>query len=191
MWVGDQSNIFRVTPRGSVTTFPLPAPYTAFDLVKGPDGNVWFTSDLMLDGSHYDAIGRMTPRGRLRFFTIPTANSAPEGIALGPDHDLWFGEGAGRIGAISTAGKIREFATGYRGSEISAILAGPGRSMWFMDRGRRAVGEITMSGVVREFAVPAPRRDTDLFTLAVGPRTSLWFTVSSKLMIGRLSLGWG
>lgn len=186
MWVGDQSNVYRVTPRGAVTTFALPTPYTAFNLVQGPDGNMWFTSVLTLDGPHPDAIGRITPGGKMRFFTIPSNDSAPDGIAVGPDRNLWFGEGAGRIGRITTSGQVTEFATGYRVSKISAVVAGPGRRMWFMDRGRRAVGEITMSGRVREFRVPAPADRFELFSLTRGAGSSLWFTVTSALKIDRL-----
>jgi streptogramin lyase len=38
-------------------------------------------------------------------FTIPTANSGPNGITAGPDGALWFTEAAAnKIGRITTAG---------------------------------------------------------------------------------------
>jgi streptogramin lyase len=43
-------------------------------------------------------------------FSVPTANSSPAGIALGPDGALWFTEQSGnKIGRITTDGTITEY----------------------------------------------------------------------------------
>lgn len=65
--------------RGSPTAQP-------YAIAAGPDGNVWFT-DLSAN-----AIGRITPNGQVREFSIPTALSLPLEIAKGPDGNIWFGE---------------------------------------------------------------------------------------------------
>jgi hypothetical protein len=52
-------------------------------------------------------IGRITTTGVLTEFPVPTSNSAPTGIALGSDGNLWFTEvGANKIGRITTAGVL-------------------------------------------------------------------------------------
>src|SRR5262249_30350909 len=61
-----------------------------FDIVKGPDGNLWFTEMVA------NQIGRITPGGRVTEFSAGiTPGSSPVGIAAGPDGNLWFTEFAG------------------------------------------------------------------------------------------------
>jgi len=85
--------------------FKLPPPARQpFEIVRGPDGNLWFTEQT---GA---AIGRITPAGRISEFRTPTRQSAPAGITVGPDGNLWFTEQHGRrIGRITPAGLITEF----------------------------------------------------------------------------------
>ena len=52
-----------------------------------------------------------SPVGTSRFksFRIPTNNSQPEGITLGPDGNMWFAEAAAnQISRIDPTGKITE-----------------------------------------------------------------------------------
>lgn len=43
-------------------------------------------------------------------YPIPTANSSPQGIAAGPDGNLWFTESnANKIGRITTDGIFTEY----------------------------------------------------------------------------------
>ncbi len=61
------------------------------------DGDLWFTQT---GSSGPDAIGRITPMGAITEFSIPTANSAPSGIANAPN-GIWFTEKSGNaIGKI-------------------------------------------------------------------------------------------
>jgi hypothetical protein len=47
-------------------------------------------------------IGIITPAGSITEITIPTFNSAPQDVALGPDGNMWFTEFSGnQIGKIS------------------------------------------------------------------------------------------
>src|SRR5438445_13525559 len=55
---------------------------------------------------------------------VPTSNSVPEGITLGPDGNLWFTEfEGGQIGRITPSGPVPEF-TGLTGAPV-CITAGP------------------------------------------------------------------
>src|SRR5882724_2268244 len=46
----------------------------------------------------------------IKEYSIPTAKSSPQRIALGPDGNLWFTEGSGnKIGRITPAGEVTEF----------------------------------------------------------------------------------
>jgi hypothetical protein len=71
---------------------------TAFrgEITAGPDGNMWFTEPGL------NRIGRITPRGRISQYPLPSADSQPAGIAAGPDGNLWFTESqANKIGRIT------------------------------------------------------------------------------------------
>lgn len=84
-----RENVGRITPKGVVTYFTLPAGSSAQGLASGPDGNIWFTD------SGGNSIGRMSPTGVLRQFALPKRNAQPVGIAAGPDGRMWFTEGGG------------------------------------------------------------------------------------------------
>ena len=85
----------------------------------GTDGNIWGTE---LTGNN---IFRVTPTGTVTEFAIPTSNSRPIAIKVGPAGDpyLWFTEEAGNnVGKISYSGVIEEFPVPK--SQSNSILAG-------------------------------------------------------------------
>ena len=117
---GDQ--IGRITPAGQITEFPAPPSGSApVGIAAGPDGNLWFTETV---GDQIEPItpaeigrittaeiGRITPAGQITEFSLPTADSAPFGIAAGPDGNLWFtelgGDKIGQVGAGAPAALVR------------------------------------------------------------------------------------
>jgi virginiamycin B lyase len=72
---------------------------------------------------------------------IHTAN----GIAVGPDGNLWFTEqSANLIGRITTAGTISQFGGLTAGAGPDLITAGPNGDphMWFTEFGGSRIGNI-------------------------------------------------
>jgi streptogramin lyase len=88
-----QGEIVRVTPNGSLKTFPMSKGIRPSGMASGPDGNIWFTDP----GGN--SIGRMSPMGAVRQFALPKRNAQPVGITAGPDGRMWFTEGGG-VGSI-------------------------------------------------------------------------------------------
>jgi virginiamycin B lyase len=116
---------------------------------------LWFTDPGV------NKIGRITTAGGSTEFPVPTANSTPFGITMGPDGALWFTENvrAGKVGRITTAGTVtNEFpiTTGF--SKPSFITAGPDGNMWFTERVANNVAKIGAAAALP----PAP--------LVVAPR---------------------
>lgn len=114
------SRIGRITTSGAFTEFPLPADSNPFAIVPGPDGALWFTEPgiytSVVTGTPVgfgsagqfiggrQKIGRITTSGGVTEFAIPTADSNPIGMTVGPDGVLWFGEVTGNnIGRITLA----------------------------------------------------------------------------------------
>ncbi len=94
--------VSRITPSGTVTTFPLPSPSCGSEHVTtGPDGALWFTE------SGGNKVGRATVDGTITEFPLPSAGSYPSAIIVGPDNALWFtewGARGNRIGRITAPG---------------------------------------------------------------------------------------
>src|SRR5664280_2209661 len=76
-------------------------------------------------------------------FQIPTANSQPNQITVGPDGNLWFTEsGSNQIGRITTAGTITEFPVPTINSGPNGITAGADGNLWFTELSGNKIGRI-------------------------------------------------
>lgn len=143
----------------------------AWDIVAGPDGNLWFTEEKA------DSIGRITPAGTVTEFTANLTEGKPQGITAGPDGNLWFTEfgGSGAIGKITTAGVITEYTTGLS-SKPNDIASGPDGNLWFTQKSPAGIGKIDpTSGAITEFTTGLSG-GSDPSGIAAGPDGNLWFT---------------
>jgi streptogramin lyase len=138
---------WKATPAGVATEVIAannPGGNGAGGIVAAPDGNVWLTEQQPLSGGgNANAIASVTPAGSATEYTIPTASSMPEDIAVGPDGALWFTESAAdKIGRITTAGQISEIplATGSHPWSITSAFG----NVWFTETGTNKLGEIVV-----------------------------------------------
>lgn len=77
-----------------------------------------------------------------------TPSSGLQGIALGPDGNMWFTEfGASKIGRITPAGAVTEFPLAP-GAMPYDIAAGHDGNLWFTQFGDDKLGRITTAGTV-------------------------------------------
>src|SRR5438874_526111 len=77
-------------------------------------------------------------------FTVPTASSAPEWIAAGPDGALYFTEIPGNnIGRITTGATVTESTVPTASSFPFGIAAGPDGALWFTEVNGNKIGRIT------------------------------------------------
>ncbi len=103
-----------------------------------------------------NAIGEITTAGAITGpFAIPTANANPQGIALGPDQNIWFCENnAAKIGHLNTTTNVvdSEFALAA-GANPYNIIVGPDGAMWFTENNPAApkLGRLTTTGVLNEY----------------------------------------
>jgi streptogramin lyase len=118
-------------------------------------------------------------------YPTKTSGAEPGSVALGPDGNLWFTEGAvNMIGKMTQAGVADDFAlpTGY--SEPNAIIAGPDGNMWFSDydtgAGVGAIGWFNPSTPtsITEITDPAMYLPGDM---TVGPDGNIWFLDSDAV----------
>lgn len=113
-------------------------------------------------------------------FSLPTANSQPNGIVSARDGFLYFTElGAGNIGQVSTGGSVKEFSIategGTAGNHGVFITQGPDGNLWFTEQGAKPgvaimqlagnkVTEYPIAGSAPGFITSGPVQNTLLFT---------------------------
>ena len=128
-----------------------------------------------------------------------SANSVPEGIAAGPDGNLWFtefnahalGAGPGRIARITPAGAVTEFTR--PGLDRPLLIApGPDDNLWFT--AASGLGPITPAGVVSQYTYPYSTLPGFTFFsqygIAAGADGNIWLTdLNAAGGIARISPG--
>lgn len=119
------------------------------DIAPGPDGNVWFTARantaiaLICLTAGPQCTSTDVTNHQIHYFTTPPG-STPEGIATGPDGNIWFSDrqnpANGMIGMINpTTLDTAEYSIaahgGNPGNKPSAVTAGTDGNLWFPDQG--------------------------------------------------------
>src|SRR5215510_15867452 len=129
---------------------------------------------------------------RLKSFRIPTANSQPEGITLGPDGNMWFTEAsANQIGRIDPKGNITEFVIPQSFSAPVDIVAGADGALWFTEESGfpQGIGRVTTNGVFTGFAPDCAGGQPCSLTprgIAATPDGLIYFSDSSSNSIVKL-----
>lgn len=118
-------------------------------------------------------------------YSIPTTNSGPGGITLGPDGALWFAENGGKIGRISTSGTIAETTIGSL-REPWAVASGSDGALWFTEFSGGKLGRVTTGGTLsQEYTLPTSNAYPA--GIAPGPDGALWFTEEFANKIGQIT----
>ncbi len=161
VWYTKQQGIGRMQPSGAVTEFRVPRLADTGGIIKGSDGNMWFTEPIA------GRIGKITPAGQATDMPLPDTSAGPSDITAGPDGNLWFTETtANKIGRMTPAGMITEYPIPTLASLPRAITAGPDGNIWFTEHDARNIARITPMGAVTEFGIPSGARP---YAIAPGP----------------------
>lgn len=117
-----------------------------------------------------------------------TANSAPLGLAAGPDGNMWFTyQSAGAIGvmqAISHA--ILTVPLTNTSCQPTGIAVGPDGRMWFTELATGNIGAINLDGTHQ---VDYPSLGLKPTGITQGPDLALWYTLPGSNLIGRMTPG--
>jgi len=88
LWFTEQKakQIGRISPSGNITAeYPLTGAMTPDYVLQGIDGNFYFTDTVA------NKMGQFLFRShKTRFYKIPTANSGPTAMVLGPDEEIYL-----------------------------------------------------------------------------------------------------
>lgn len=137
----------------------------------GADGRtIWYT------GKESNTIGSIDPNGKIFSFALPTPDSFPIYIRLGPDGSMWFTALTGNnVGRVTGAGRVQEFKIPTANSRPIAIVPEPGgKSMWLTEEAGGKVARVDMDGTITEYAVPKRQSNSLLAGLAFDSQRNLW-----------------
>jgi virginiamycin B lyase len=181
-----------------VTTYPVPIPdssyWSGYDshIIAGPKGNFWFTD------STNNAIGEVTPNGKVTEFPLPVHNvddgsgtlspddPDPTNIVVGSDGNLWFAEsGVDRIGRITPSGVITEFHTPTADSNPTGMALGADGDIWFGESGTGGIGKIAPNGKITEFSLLSYTINYG-DSIAEGPDGNIWFLANDSSYNGAI-----
>jgi streptogramin lyase len=128
-----------------------------------------------------DKVAKVTTLGSFTEYNVPSVGGNAQGIAAGPDGNLWFTELDGnKVAKVTPAGAFTEYPlpppNPYIPSPVG-IAAGPDGNLWFTEGNGNKVAKITTVGVVTEYPIPTPASAPSQIT--AGPDGNLWFTESA------------
>jgi streptogramin lyase len=174
-----------------VKEFPEPPDLhgVPFEIVAGPDGNIWFGHAGILTPTG-QAIGRITPSGQISEFSAGLAESAQvEHLVAGPDGNVWFGDNSDHpaIGRINPGGEITTFPLPPREFPIlEGPAPGPDGRLWFsVNEPVPAVERISSTGTIERFTAGLGARVEDVGPFVTGPDGNVWFGIEKRPPRGR------
>jgi streptogramin lyase len=146
-------------------------------LTLGSEGNVWYANMSL------GKIGKITPTGAITEYGAD--GCSPNGIAAGPNGNIWFSCGSEQIGEMSPAGTVWTWNV-PGGESATGIASGPDGDVWFTEPKESKIAKITTSGVVSSYSLPAGSEPNEI---ASGPENDMWFTDYGTRKIGKITTG--
>jgi virginiamycin B lyase len=187
VWAVDEYHgVVQRNARGQVRSFDLASDEWeddwASDIVRGPDGAIWFATT--------STVGRIDHSGRLRKWSLP--RSAFVGSAATAGEAVWFSSDGppGRIWRVTPAGTLTTltFRTGRTTWSAEGLAYGPDGAFWLTLRtygdGPDAIARVTEQGGYRSWPI---RPNAQPFRIVAGPDGALWFTEQGVAAIGRIT----
>ena len=175
LWFTDiNGQIGKITPQGSVTTYPVAQAACPYFITAGSDGAMWFTDNCL------SQIDRITTQGQLSIFPITTPNAVfPNGIASGSDGNLWVAIDTGGVERFTpTVPPIETHFPLPLGSEPFEIVSGPDGNLWITDEYNEEIDRLTPTGQASEFPTIFQNPLNEIpEAIASGPDGNLWFTM--------------
>src|SRR5215211_7361759 len=134
-------------------------------------------------------IDALLPTAQRQSFPIPSSDSQPISITLGPDGNFWFTEqNRSQVARITPDGVITEFLTPTFSFPIG-ITAGPDGNIWFAEGAAGSGGQIafiTPDGNIEEIVFS--NSTAAAAGIVTGPDGNIWFTDLIGNKIWRLEL---
>ena len=204
MGISQNTNVFRLTTKGKLTSYPLTnrgsssqAGNLPEDITSGIDGKLWFTADgaapVLETCLVYGAISTQGVVGPL----IEACDA--KGVTTGPDGNMWVAFGGldpaaeQVIIAYSAQAKVVRSFTLPLTSNPEGIATGPDDNLWITLVGLNAIMRLTTAGKTTTYPLPTPNSLLGSGFMAqeariVRGRNAMWFVETGANAIGRISM---
>lgn len=202
LWASSYDSVVRVTTGGQDQIFPVET--EAGDITAGPDGAMWFTSRCFfllqaelagISPPCRYGVGRLTTDGRLTKFLQDESDWDTVSITRGPEDNLWFTRGDGRISRLNLAGRVEDVVT-LSDAIATDITIGPDGALWYIVRqgGPSLAGQQLTNriGKVNSLAFSFINiANSGPLGMAPGLNDSVWFTDVDGDRVGRIDRNGG
>lgn len=128
----------------------------------------------------------------IKEWDIPTPDSAPHDIVVGPNDLIWFTEiNTNKIGMFNpNTEEFQEYDIPTPSSRPHGLVTDNQGNVWFTEVGAGKIGKLDpASGVIEEFSTPTT--NSGPHTPIFADNTTLWFTEQSASQIGKLDVTTG
>jgi len=155
-------------------------------MVKDSKNKMWVTYPFS------NRVVRLTAGGEVDLTITPsTVGSAPTGIALGSDDNIWFTmRSVDKIGKISVSATSSTDLVEYPvtgGGGPYQITLGSDNNLWFTLSGNDSIGTISSAGITQSFTSTALTGGVP-YGIVSGPSDYLYFTLFNSGKIGRIKV---
>ncbi|MBI3832127.1 MAG: Virginiamycin B lyase [Planctomycetes bacterium] len=189
----EENSIRRLSPEGKFNgEFKIPSQATDGNgmvkgcwprvIIAGPDGNLYFAEMAA------SKIGRITMKGEIAEYPIPTKDSKPYGLTVGADKNIWFAESGGnKIGKLDIkTGKVDEFPIPTADSFTRELSSGADGNIWFAENKGNKVGKLDIkTGKIDEY--PIPTAGSQPVGVGAGPDGNIWVCLFKVGKVARVT----
>ncbi len=175
------TSIRRISTTGAFgASYAPPSGGTVQNITVGPDGNLWFTDQITVNGTLQNNYGYLTSGGAITEFAAPSGKVA--GIAAGRDGNIYFRDSDILIG-VNTAGTILSEQDLGMGSNQDGkeLIEGPDGNLWWNESFNDKMGVADVGGSVPTVTVTEAG---GTYTGAALPATALVNNASSLDGVG-------
>jgi streptogramin lyase len=183
MWFGLQNGIGRADAAGTIAEYPMVQPQ---QLVRGPDGAVWFTTYF---DSSTGVSGKLVRAGAGGTVTKLGSGFGAR-MTVGADNNFWIVDGNAYVTRVTPAGAATQFSlttpSGF-GSNTTDIAAGPDGNLWILDTAAGRLYTVSTGGsqVASIALTPLPQSGIGGARMTFGADGALWLT--SQLSVIRVT----
>lgn len=191
LWYTDPigNNVERLTPAGTVTTYPLANGTGPGNIAPGPDEDLWFTENFW-SGRVGSTIAKITTAGIVSAYPLAT-NAGPNAVAASSSvvgaGNLWFTEaGTNKIGKITTtAGDLcTQDSVPTANAGLFDITESPDGRHWFTEYNGNKIGKVDIGGEITEYPIPTVGAQPEGITATTDGK--IWFTEAGSNKIGMI-----
>lgn len=184
IWFGEYAtgNVVRLS-KGVMQSFSINPAAGPMNMWASPiDGSIWLSAI----GNY---IVRITPKGKVITYPIPTAQSMPMGTTGDSRGNIWFSEELGnKIGVVRTSGYIDEYSIPTTASKPTGLTVDQYDNIWFAESATDKIGVLRNNGVFNEYTLPAGSKPMGInYSPKQKSQSLIWFTSSSANQIGSIT----